>query len=141
MKFFILILLSLVFVWVNCNPNRNLNKLECLDEENFDYFYFKFHMDSSYQISRIKFPLKSHIVSSSDYNPDSSYADTIIEREDWVINTLPDFDTSIYSEEKLNNDSIITHRIYIKDSGFEVKRVFKLISCKWFLIFYEEIDF
>jgi hypothetical protein len=131
-------ILLLFLIYLSCGIKKDVNK--CIEIENLDSFYYTFHNDSSFQFTRIIFPIRTNIISSVDYNPDSSLVDTLIYKENWLLQSIPSFDSIIYKEEKIITDSNFIHRIFIPNSGFEIKRVFKLIDCKWYLVYYSDID-
>ena len=129
---------------VSCNTR--------LKNENFEEFYEKFLTDSLFQISRIKFPLPGENLGSSDRIPSDIAEEYGIEvekeekayyweRDSWVPFEKVDYDTTIFTEERLTVNDTIKIRIYIKDSGFQVGAHYKIIENKWYLVYYYEYNY
>ncbi len=132
---------SLVFI-AACNKKTDNHKevstelaqdKECSVQEDFDEFFLKFHSDSMFQMNRIIFPLEGF--RSEGEEIDSAF---YWNKEDWVLHENTHIDTTIFTEEKVVSETEIIHKVYIKDSGFYIERVFNLINCKWYLVYYEE---
>jgi len=113
---------------------------ECDKGEVFDEFYRKFHTDSSFQLSRIDFPLKGYKRTGNE-NPDINDGKYYWKKKNWIVHKKFDLDdNSIYKQDKVFKDTLVVDKIYIENSGFSIERHFKLIDCKWKLVYYSEID-
>jgi hypothetical protein len=124
----ILILLSLIGCKpVNDVPKEKLNSKSTI--ENFETFYNKFHADSSFQISRIKFPLEGF---STDGNEEKKWT-----KDNWDLlkTKIYDIDTSHYKISYKKTDKSFTEKIWVEDSGFSMEYRFELINNKWFLVY------
>ncbi|MBI9069056.1 MAG: DUF4348 domain-containing protein [Salinivirgaceae bacterium] len=96
--------------------------------EDFESFYMKFHKDSLFQISRIKFPLQGYDIDTSENASKWS-------KQNWVMHKaqISSVDTSKYKIEVQTNKEIRKERIFIEGGGFSTERVFKRINGKWYL--------
>lgn len=122
-----------------CQQQKQASSDEMKCNEDFDGFYQKFHSDSVFQMERIDFPLKG-VYRTGDENPDEVNNDFRWNKESWKMQKPFEVDKTIYREELNRSDTLVVHRIYIENSGFSIERKFKLIKCKWVLVFYSEID-
>ena len=124
-----LIFLGLAIMFTNCHTlKRNSNKANIL-VENFDEFYNKFHSDSTFQKSRIKFPLKGQKVDSEGTH---SWSKT-----NWVLMKVKiyDVDTATYKVDYHQLEKVFTQKIWLEDSGFSSEYRFELIDRKWYLVY------
>lgn len=128
---------------LSCNNNMEINKqiarrydLVVLTES-FDTFYKRFNSDSVFQISRIIFPVDGYEI-DENYNPNIKKEDDFHwNKSDWKIHrAIKESDDLKITTNK--SDSLVVETIFIPNSGFELVRKFKLLSGKWFLIFYGE---
>jgi len=97
--------------------------------EDFEAFYDKFHSDSIFQMSRIKFPLKGFMVDG-------------LEQENWkkknwstLKTKVYDIDTTMYMTDYIKTYKSFIEKVWIKDSGFFVEYRFKVIRRKWYLVY------
>lgn len=134
--------LILFLVLTSCVNQNNSKKLDSTSENNieiterFEEFYEKFHSDSSFQMSRIKFPLKGYNYDET-YSPISEidFSNYEWQRDEWDIHSKPIESDSLKVEfivEKGKVEEVIT----IPNSGTEIVRRFSLMNGKWFLVFY-----
>jgi hypothetical protein len=103
--------------------------------ESFDSFNTKFHTDSSFQISRIPFPIDGQCVNDVENARWS--------KNNWEFLKTPvalDTDTTECRHSLVMSDSMVTEKFWIDQSGFKVERRFKLKSGKWFLVYYDDIN-
>lgn len=132
------IILILVFLFfTNCRNNNKESKVHMDSNaltEDFDLFYDRFHTDSLFQVSRLKFPIEG--------GPDRGDNNEIWSRENWSMlkTKIYDVDTTQYkvSYEKLKRS--FTQKVWIEDSGFRFEYRFELINDKWFLVSAFELD-
>ena len=97
--------------------------------EDFDAFYDKFHSDSIFQMSRIKFPLTGFLVDG-------------LKQEKWneknwsaLKTKVYDVDTTLYRTDYIKTYKSFIEKVWIKDSGFFVEYRFKVIKRKWYLVY------
>jgi len=97
--------------------------------ENFDKFYDRFHTDSAFQMSRIKFPLGGgyHTVDNS----------TKWTAENWHLMTtrVYDIDKNKYKATYSKTETTFTQKIWIDSAGLFVECRFELVDGKWFLVY------
>lgn len=120
------------------NYSEKTGKFGQRNLETFDEFYKKFHSDSSFQMSRIEFPLKGEKRDGS-IHPDSIRSNFYWNDKDWIIHKDVDYKSLGYKEEIDHNDSIYIQKIFIENSGIQIERHFKLIDCSWYLYYYSDI--
>ena len=97
--------------------------------EDFDQFYDRFHLDETFQMSRIIFPLEG---SSEDASGERTWTP-----ENWMPLKVKiyDVDTSVYKVEySKNNDSFI-QRFWLPGTGFKAEYRFQLKDGKWYLVY------
>lgn len=127
---------NLLLFWISITllTCSNENKQKTIEQENWESFYIKFHKDSVFQISRIKFPLEGYGIYEDE-------GEIRWSRNNWklLIGGIFDVDTSQYKTEYVKTDTLVTTRIYIPDSGFDVKEKYKLIDGKWYLVYFYDI--
>ncbi len=97
--------------------------------EDFDKFYDRFHADSAFQMSRIKFPLGGgyHTVdNSTKWTP-----------QNWHLMTtrVYDVDKSKYRATYSKTETSFTQKIWINQAGLFVECRFELVDGKWFLVY------
>lgn len=114
--------------------SNNLHNIDSLDLSVFDNFYNKFHTDTAFQISHIKFPLKGFDYDSDDIfsNDDDNF---YWQKKDWVfmhhITNKHEYVIETKREEKS-----VQEKVYLPNSGFYIIRNFSFIDGKWYLTFY-----
>ncbi|QNF32699.1 hypothetical protein HUW51_08135 [Adhaeribacter swui] len=102
-----------------------------VNENNFDIFLKKFSDDSTFQYSRIKFPIK--VI----YSVDDKDSITFIDRNKWEYTNYLNLTPSRIDKENLNNNLI--NLIYtIEDTGTLVYHFFQKKNGKWELILIED---
>ena len=113
--------------------------------ESFPDFYNRFHTDSVFQLNRISFPLPgfnsevhfSNLENASIQIIDGEKVNYYWSKENWITHKPIELTSNIRSEQE-KSDSMIIERIYIPDSEFEIKRIFKLLRSNWFLVYYKD---
>lgn len=97
--------------------------------EDFDKFYDRFHADSAFQMSRIKFPLGGgyHTVDNS----------TKWTAENWHLMTtrVYDVDKNKYKATYSKTETTFTQKVWIDSAGLFVECRFELVDGKWFLVY------
>jgi hypothetical protein len=96
--------------------------------EDWYEFYEKFHSDSLFQISRI----------SENFEGIKFYGDKVenITKNNWrfIPNGVYDVDTNLYKTEVNYSDDKVETRIYLENSGIDIKLTYEKIDNKWYLI-------
>lgn len=102
--------------------------------EDFDRFYDRFHTDSLFQFSRLKFPLEGSL--------DTGETEEHWTKENWSMlkTRIYDVDTTKYrvSYRKFKNSFI--EKVWIEDTGFRFECRFELIDNQWFLVYAYEAN-
>ena len=97
--------------------------------EDFDKFYDRFHADSAFQMSRIKFPLKgasTNIDKSTPWTP-----------QNWQMlrTRIYDVDKNQYKVKYTKTETSFTQKVWVDGGGFSNECCFELIGGKWFLVY------
>lgn len=105
-----------------------------MEAEEFDGFYQKFHADTIFQKSRIKYPLQGQ-----KYDGISRTRWT---RDDFELITTKvyDVDTTEYKVHYQKSETEFIQKVWIENSGYLSEYKFKLIGNKWFLVSAVEQD-
>lgn len=114
---------------------KNSVKEEKTDSENFEEFNNKFHTDSDFQLSRIKFPLKGELTTSDGI---SNWT-----KKNWSFITVKVSEKQKDKEFKYSlrkSESLVIEKYWIEDTGFSIERKFELIDNNWFLVYYNELN-
>lgn len=140
LKISFLLITSIVIITFldSCTYRKeNQPKTESLDSliENFDEFYNKFHNDSTFQMSRIKFPLEG---GSVDDQGNVEWT-----KENWTImkKRIYDIDTTLYKTDFKKTSEKFVEKFWIENSGNSSEYRFELIDKKWFLVYALESNF
>lgn len=103
--------------------------------ESFDNFNNQFHSDSSFQLSRIAFPIGGQVVNDTE--------NSTWNKRNWEFLKTPvslNVDTTECRHSLVMTDTLVTEKFWIDQSGFKVERRFKLRDGKWFLVYYDDIN-
>jgi len=102
--------------------------------EDFDRFYQKFHADSVFQLSRIKYPL-------GGYRADG------VDEYKWTKGNIPlmktmiyDVDTTIYKVTYKKTESQFIQKVWLENSGFSSESRFRLIKNRWYLVYVLDLN-
>jgi hypothetical protein len=94
--------------------------------ESFETFYEKFVSDDSFQLERVKFPVKGENI--TDYDESEQWT-----ADNWIyLDHIDDSDKELTVETD-ETESRVDHKIYLPNSGFSVSYSFELIDGKWYL--------
>lgn len=125
MRSFQFVLITIFFLTacgVKEQSHANRNK-----PEDFDIFWQKFASEETFQLERIKFPLKGKW-----YDTDSGKdIDTLFIESEWVFSDVKDKKLHKTLKRKSTNKYIMNFQI--DDTGYYVEYIFELIDMKWFL--------
>lgn len=164
MKPTLLIISIAVFAKViSCQPTSGERKNVAIDSlleapvnyvtvnhaEDFDQFYDKFYSDSSFQISRIVFPLKgedSNIIYGDiqvkDHETEAYFVrdnQLYWKKDGWRFKTTLWEDHEDFFKTIERRDTLVKERIHAKHEFWVLTSHFKLIDGKWMLIFYGNV--
>jgi hypothetical protein len=131
--FIFFIVFTTFSIFTNCEKNNSFKSKSVIHQndvvEDFDIFYEKFHNDSLFQMSRIKFPLKGVKV-DSDGKLEWS-------KSNWATlkTKIFDIDTTQYKIEYKKTKHSFYQKFWIENSGFWSEYKFDVIDKKWFLVY------
>lgn len=102
--------------------------------ESFDTFYTKFHTDSAFHMSRIKFPLSGY---SDDCGEQTNWTP-----ENWRVFKVPitEIDTNEFKVSRKSLPNEVMEKVWLEDAGFSIEVKYQLIEGKWYLKHYLEIS-
>jgi len=111
------------------NREETATKTKSKAVEDFDQFYNRFHEDSAFQVSRLKFP-----ISGASVDVDGTEKWT---KQNWHImkTKIYDIDTTQYKVTHHKTPTEFTQHVWIPDTGFSNKCRFELIGKKWYLVY------
>lgn len=140
----VLLVLSAVFLFlkkINSKtlPSEDTITLEAAENqlpEDFHTFYNQFHTDSSFQLSRIVFPLKG-LAQSSDST--KVVDETLWLKDDWVLHRPFNDQGGTFIREFTNTANIISETISANGGLFTLEKRYAKLSGEWHLIFYQEL--
>lgn len=122
-----LLFITAITVLFGCAQKKN----QPVKGEMFKAFYKKFHQDSVFQISRIKFPLPG--INSEEME----VGDTVYywQKKNWVVSHL--VDTTLFKIKLSLSDSVAEEEITNQYPDLLIKRKFQRINGDWYLVYYE----
>jgi hypothetical protein len=96
--------------------------------EKWEEFYYKFHKDSLFQLSRIADEFEGINFEEGEVQD--------INKENWTMlkNTIFEVDTTKYKIEFNKTDSLVTTRVYLEGTGIDIRSAFKLMNKKWYIV-------
>ena len=106
-----------------------------VESESFDVFNQRFHTDSLFQLSRVKFPIEGQQIDAfdeRDWTPNN-----------WIMLKVPvaeNVDTTEYKHSLKKTAASVEEAYWVEESGFHVERQFKLIDGKWYLTYYNDVN-
>jgi|SRR5215467_3947331 len=115
------------------SQGKTRNKKDTM--ERFQTFNVKFHNDSSFQISRVAFPIGGKFVDGTTQHGWS--------KQNWKMLKNPvgyNIDTTQYKYLLNKTDSSVVEKFWINQSGFNIERRFKLKNNKWYLTFFNDVN-
>jgi hypothetical protein len=158
-----IILISLLLLQLSCNTTEKKNastnafikdssqKATENVVETFDGFYKKFYSDSTFQISRIQFPLNGNDTDfenlengkMKDFENDTIFIKNnkfFWKKKGWTfLKTLKKQGDFGYNKKIENKGNIMQEEIYLEGSGDMDIRKFKQINGKWMMIYYASL--
>lgn len=141
---YILIGMFFLSITIHCSnkerKTNNENHIDCNNVvEDFESFFLKFHSDSTFQLNRIIFPLEGKFI-GENYNPTKKEKKFYWKKKEWNFQSDQFTNNEEFKQEKDVTDTLVKHKIFTEESGFSIERHFKLIKCKWYLIYYSEVN-
>ena len=134
-----LLLLVASVAFIQCKNNAKGTtelKTEADGTEEFDSFYAKFHEDSSFQVSRIVFPLEGRPAVTSDTVDLTNFRWTA---QTWKYQR-PIHPDSTQFVSLFNDMGPIRQEIMDIPPGFFIERRFTKTDGKWYLIYYSDVN-
>lgn len=136
------LLLVLFIMTLSCRVFREKNKAAAPATvttketvESFDNFNAQFHSDSSFQLSRIAFPIGGQFVDGSKH-----YKWTA---KNWKLMKQPvsaKVNTTEYKHSLTRTESLVVEKFWIENSGFMIERRFERKDGKWYLTYFENVN-
>ena len=120
-----LILLFTLTVLSNCHSIKSITS-KTKKPEDFDQFYDRFHKDSSFQVSRLKFPLGGQNQFGKPWTTSNWHL---------LKGKIYDVDKSKFKVDFKKTSTDFYQRVWLDASGFSSESRFKLIDGKWFLVY------
>lgn len=138
-----LYLLSVLFIIIlSCRTLREKSKVDPPPAatakesvESFDDFNKRFHSDSTFQLSRVAFPIGGQYVDGS-----KRYKWTA---KNWQLMKQPvsaKTNTTEYKHSLTRTPAIVVEKFWIENSGFMIERRFELKNGKWYLTYFEDVN-
>lgn len=105
-----------------------------ISAENFDRFYDRFHSDSLFQLSRIRFPLGGYRADGVEHAKWS--------QKDWPLmrTRIYDVDTTEFKISYRKSDTEFIQKVWLEDSGFSSEARFRLINNRWYLVYILDLN-
>ncbi len=114
---------------VSNNPHKENSSKTQKNTENFDEFYHKFHTDSVFQMSRIRFPLEGKMINGQD--------EIEWTKDNWMLmrTKISDIDPKQYKTSYKKTETTFYQKFWLENSGLSAEYRFELIGKKWFLVY------
>ncbi len=123
-----LVFLSMVLIQITaCRPTRSTQSATA--REVFAPFYDRFLTDSTFQMTRVRFPLPGQ--KFTEEVADSAYR---WQRADWRMLREPQLDSTQFSRNLSVSDTLVTDEIAGVNSGFYFRMDYRPVDKKWYLV-------
>lgn len=108
---------------------KSMAKIKGSPPEDFAVFYERFHSDSAFQMSRIRFPLQGLI--------DDGYEEIAWTPENWELmrTRIYQVDTTKFKTKVKKKKKYFEQKLWIEGTSFSSKRRFELLGNRWFLVY------
>ena len=129
------VILILVAVMLSCRTSKHAAaEPPGILHENFDRFYDRFHSDTVFQLSRVRFPLGGY---RADGMEEVKWS-----RDNWpyMRTRIYDVDTTIYKISYKKTENEFVQKVWLENSGFSSESRFRLIKNKWFLVYVLDLN-
>ncbi|WP_321370203.1 DUF4348 domain-containing protein [uncultured Draconibacterium sp.] len=112
-----------------------LSSCNSIEPEDFDDFYERFHQDSLFQQSRLKFPIQG---SYKDFDTTMEWTSS-----NWgfIRNTVSEIDSTEYDIIFKKSKRKVIEQINCKDCGLTFEIRFEVIDQKWYLTMRQDNNF
>lgn len=109
-------------------------RMQATSGENFETFYDKFMTDSTFQISRIPFPIEGIPENPTDLDLINGFYWT---QDNWDMQLELDYESQGFERELIDKGALKVEFIRVPGlAGMEFERRFMLMDGKWNLIYY-----
>ena len=150
-----ILLLLFITSYNNCsssqyrtNEKQKIKAVVSNKVEDFNKFIQLFYSDSSFQMSRINFPLKGTHYRNNGGDFELKKLSNW-KKEEWKIikNIFPNkdsitvIDRDTYKRRISKTNTLVTENIFIENSGYNRLLKYAIKNGKWYLIYYEEASF
>lgn len=109
-------------------------QVESAIPSDFEVFFEQFHQDTSFQKSRISFPLRGKISSE-----DGTITDYVYNQENWIVHKPYDDMGGTFQRSYSETLGIITEKIQTVNAPYRMLRRFAKLGGEWNLIYYESM--
>ncbi len=134
------LLVAICLMVFGCTNNKP--QVESSEEQNeiskdFDNFYKKFHRDSAFQLTHIRFPLPGRpTIQDSTQLEEEFYW----EKDKWMIHEEVDFSTGEFKQELTSMNDLVIERVFLPQGLFIERRFYKADG-DWALIYYSDMNY
>ena len=104
--------------------------------EDFQVFYRRFYSDSTFQLSRIKFPLTGQWATIVDFGEKREFYNRTWTKDNWTMEKAPDYSDRAYTYKISYRLDTVLDQMYVTHTDFSVSKFFVLDKGKWYLTFY-----
>ena len=118
-----------------CGSSRKVTKEK---GEAFAEFYEQFFADTTFQKSRIRFPLKGRNVDAENVEQQDPEGPFYWTEENWSPLYRPKLQSQ-WKEKWEESKGRRTYHIYLPNSGASLKLVFALQRKKWYLVYFSSV--
>ena len=128
-----MLFISTSLLITNCKSvdvNSKKNVPSTASSEDFNTFYNRFHEDSAFQMSRIKFPIQGMYI---DGNEEKKW-----DEKNWGLMKIKiyDVDKKQFKVYFKKTKKVFVQKVWIENSGFSSECRFKLTNKKWYLLYF-----
>lgn len=132
MRVYLFALLMLSVIASSCRSSRST---QATAQEDFAPFYDRFLTDSTFQVSRVRFPLSGQKFTAEV--ADSAYR---WRRADWQMLREPRLDSTSFTRKLIVSDTLVTDEIAGKNSGFYFRMDYRPMNKQWHLVYLVDRD-
>ena len=119
-----------------CSCTQHRPKVSDKNAEDFQVFYKKFHSDSVFQVSRIRFPLHGQWANLVDFGEKREFYDRTWTRDNWTMEKDHDYSDRAYRYKISYRLDTVLDQTYVVHTDFSVSKFFVLDKGKWYLSYY-----
>ena len=130
---FILIACTAIIFSACTHPKQ---KVSDPNAEDFQVFYRRFYSDSTFQVSRIKFPLSGKWGNIIDLGEKRELYDSTWTKDNWTMAKAPDYSDRAFTYKISYRLDTVLDQTYVTHSTFSISKFFILDNGKWYLKVY-----